>query len=110
MMLGIGKEAAVFLYAGLSGIVIFVGYQILCQVRRLVRHSLLVINLEDIFYWVGVSLYTFRQMYLTTYGSIRWFFILGIVLGISGAFFCRILAKKIFVKCKKILEKYMENR
>lgn len=110
MMLGIGKEAAVFLYAGLSGIVIFTGYRILCQIRRLIRHSELVVNLEDILYWIWVSLYTFRQMYLTTYGKIRWFFVLGNVLGVLWAFGGWVLLKKIYVKCKKILEKYMEKR
>ena len=36
MMLGIGKEAVIFVYAGLSGIVTFSCYQILLLLRKLV--------------------------------------------------------------------------
>lgn len=110
MMLGIGKEAVIFLYAGLSGIVILFSYQILRLLRRFISHHIIVINLEDLFYWIGVSVYLFRQMYMTTYGSIRWFFILGIVCGIGFANFILSLAKKIFGKIKKSLEKKGKSR
>ena len=69
-MLGIGKEAIIFFYAGLSGIVILFSYQILRLMRRLIPHHIVVVNLEDLLYWLGVSVYLFRQMYMTTYGSI----------------------------------------
>ena len=91
MMLGIGKEAVIFLYAGLSGIVTFSCYQILLLLRKLIAHSAAAVSIEDFFYWIGISVYLFRQMYHTTYGSVRWFFILGIVVGNFLAFFCKIL-------------------
>ncbi len=109
-MLGIGKEAVIFLYAGLSGIVILFSYQILRLLRRFISHHIFVINLEDLLYWIGVSAYLFRQMYRTTYGSIRWFFILGIVCGIALANFILSLAKKIYGKIKKSLEKKGKSR
>ncbi len=94
MMLGIGKEAAVFLYAGLSGIVTFSCYQILILFRKLIRHSVAAVNFEDFIFWLGVSMYLFRQMYYTTYGNIRWFFVLGVVLGNFLAFFVKKFVKK----------------
>ena len=94
MMLGIGKEAIIFFYAGLSGIVILFSYQILRLMRRLIPHHIVVVNLEDLLYWLGVSVYLFRQMYMTTFGSIRWFFILGVVCGIVLANFILSIAKK----------------
>lgn len=109
-MLGIGKEAVIFFYAGLSGIVILFSYQILRLLRHLIRHHIVVINLEDFFYWIGVSAYLFRQMYKTTYGSIRWFFVLGVVCGITFANFILFLAKKTYRKIKKSLEKKGKNR
>lgn len=110
MMLGIGKEAIIFLYAGLSGIVVLFSYQILRLFRRLIRHHIIVVNLEDVLYWLGVSVYLFRQMYMTTYGSIRWFFVLGVVCGIILANFVISLVKKMYEKMKKSLERKGKNR
>ena len=109
MMLGIGKEAVIFVYAGLSGIVTFSCYQILLLLRKLVPHSAAAVSTEDFFYWIGISAYLFRQMYHTTYGSVRWFFILGIVVGNFLAFFCKILLKKTLAKWKNNLEKRKKN-
>ena len=109
-MLGIGKEAIIFLYAGLSGIVVLFSYQILRLFRRLIRHHIIVVNLEDVLYWLGVSVYLFRQMYMTTYGSIRWFFVLGVVCGIILANFAISMVKKMYEKMKKSLEKRKKNR
>lgn len=110
MMLGIGKEAAIFLYAVLSGIVTFSSYQILCLFRKLIRHHIAAISIEDFLYWIGISVYLFRQMYHTTYGSVRWFFALGVVSGNFLAYFVEILLKKMIIKCKKILEKTHKSR
>lgn len=110
MMLGIGKEALIFLYAGLSGIVILLCYQFLRLFRRLIAHHIVVVNLEDLIYWLGVSIYLFRQMYRTTYGSIRWFFALGVVCGIIIANFTLSLVKKMCKKIEKSLEKKWKNR
>lgn len=109
-MLGIGKEVMIFLYAGLSGIVVLFSYQILRLLRRLVRHHIIVVNLEDFIYWIGVSIYLFRQMYKTTYGSIRWFFVLGVVCGIILANLLLSLVKKMYGNVKKSLEKKGKNR
>ena len=104
-MLGIGTEAEIFLYAGLSGAVVFLSYGILVCIMKIVPHGL-----EDLIFWLIVSGYLFRQMYETTYGSIRWFFALGVVCGALLTYFAGILAKKIFAGAKKILEKFKKNR
>ena len=36
-------------------------------------HSGWAVSLEDFIYWLAASIYIFRKMYDTTYGSIRWF-------------------------------------
>lgn len=108
-MLGIGKEIAIFFYAGLSGMVVLLSYQILRVLRRLIRHHIIVVNLEDSLFWIGVSIYLFRQMYKTTYGSIRWFFVLGVVCGVITANFILSVGKKIYRKLHKTLEKTSKN-
>ena len=104
-MLGIGIEAMIFLYAGLTGIVIFCSYQILRFFRYLIPHYQIIISIEDFLFWIGISAYVFHQMYYTTYGTIRWFSIIGLLVGaaLSGVLF--IVIKKIYRKTKKHLEK-----
>lgn len=68
------------------------------------------ISLEDIVFWIGASVYIFRKMYDATYGTVRWFFVLGALCGAgAGALIFR-LAGKILVKVKKKLEKYRKTR
>ena len=47
MMLGIGKEASIFLYAVLTGVVTFSAYQILVLFRKLIPHHIAAVNVED---------------------------------------------------------------
>ena len=109
-MLGIGTEAEIFLYAGLSGAVVFLSYRILALVRKIIPHGSPAVGLEDLVFWLAASGYLFRQMYVTTYGSIRWFFVLGVVCGVFLAYSAGILTKKIYVRTKKSLEKFRKNR
>ena len=102
MMLGIETEVVIFFLCGAyGGWYFFCGYQILLLIRRLVRHHPLAVGVEDIGFWLLVSAYVFRQMYCTTYGSIRWFFVLGIAAGLLTAVGVQHLLKRIFRKLKK---------
>ncbi|MCI8293227.1 MAG: hypothetical protein HFH53_06800 [Hespellia sp.] len=104
-MYGIEKEAAIFFCACLSGGIVVFAYEIIKVFRRLIRHSDIAVNIEDFFYWIFMSVYLFDQMYCTTYGVIRWYFVLGVVLGVLAARCAMLYAIKLFGKCKKILEK-----
>ena len=81
MILGIGAEGGIFLYAGLAGMSVLCTYYILICFRKLIRHSDLASGIEDVIFWIAASIYIFRRMYETTYGSIRWFFVLGVLCG-----------------------------
>lgn len=108
-MLGIGREAAIFLYAVLSGMAVMFSYEILRLLRRLVRHPGFLVGLEDFCFFMGVSIYLFRQMYRTTYGTVRWFFTLGVVCGIVLSFLILLCAKRLLQKAKKNLDKSGKN-
>lgn len=71
MILGIGAESGIFLYAGLAGMTVLCAYYILICFRKLIRHGNLAAGIEDVIFWAAVSIYIFRKMYETTYGSIR---------------------------------------
>ena len=110
MILGIGREADVFLYAALSGLSVWAAYGILICFRKIVSHRRIMISLEDIVFWIGASVYIFRKMYDSTYGDSALVFCPGRpVRAGAGALIFR-LAGKILVKVKKKLEKYRKTR
>lgn len=96
----IREELVIFLTAVLTGAVLRLAYRILSCLRQIVRHSIFAVNLEDFIFWASCALYVFVQIYYTSDGEVRWYFVLGIVLGAAFAsFFLRFLkktAKKIY--------------
>ncbi len=75
----IRAEILVFLLVVIAGCVARLSYHCIVCFREIVRHSLLVMGIEDILYWMGAAIYFFVQIYHTSSGSIRWYFILGCV-------------------------------
>ena len=80
-------------------------YLSLRVVRRLVKHSLWVLNFEDMIYWIAMSVYLFVQIYYTSDGIIRWYFTLGVVCGALLMLFFVFLARKIEQKIYVLTQK-----
>ena len=80
-MVGIKKEMVVFFQALLSGNVVFWTYALLRILRKLIKHNLFFVSLEDFFFWISTAIYLFICLYNTSNGSLRWHFILGVVVG-----------------------------
>lgn len=110
MISGIGNEAGIFLYAVLSGAAVLLGYNVLRCVRKIVPHSTAAAGLEDLVFWIGASMWTFRRIYVMMQGRIRWYFIAGMLLGAAGSGMILRLVGKVCAKIKKRLEKKRENR
>ena len=81
-MPAIREEMVVFLVAVVSGAVVRLTYQCIRCFRRIVAHRLAAIGAEDMIFWMGSAVYMFVQIYHTSDGSIRWYFLLGVVLGV----------------------------
>ena len=73
----------VFLAAVVSGAIVRLVYQCIRCFRRIVSHTLAAIGAEDLIFWLGSAVYMFVQIYHTSDGSIRWYFILGVGLGVA---------------------------
>ena len=71
----------VFLAAVVSGAIVRLVYQCIRCFRRIVSHTLAAIGAEDLIFWLGSAVYMFVQIYHTSDGSIRWYFVLGVALG-----------------------------
>lgn len=102
-MLGIGNEVSIFLSACLAGNLVCLIYCAIRLFRRIIRHTLFWISVEDLIFWVAVGLYLFTEMYRTCSGNIRWYFVLGVLLGgISTLWLVQ--------KCKKVIDKLRKTR
>lgn len=99
-MLELRGELIVFLVAVLTGGAVRLAYRCITCFRQLIKHSLIVIGIEDTIFWIASALYVFVQIYYTSSGSIRWYFILGIVL---GALICSFILRKLKKSDKKDL-------
>lgn len=95
----------IFLTALLTGAALRLAYRCLGVLREWIPHRPVVVEVEDLFYWIGVSIYLFVQIYHTSDGSIRWYFVLGVVLGavfMSLIFFwAKKMHKKIYTRRHK---------
>lgn len=112
-MTGIQEEFMVFLAAVLSGGIIRLVYRCISCFRQIVRHNLTVIGIEDLIFWIGTAVYVFVQIYHTSDGSVRWHFILGVVV---GAFFMtgflrqeEKVYKKIYTYWERICSKRLDS-
>ena len=85
-------------------------YEILIFLRKMIIHNNLVKGIEDLFYWIFMSAYIFSQIYATTYGSIRWYFLLGLVFGVAIIQKLISSGEKIHKKTRKNLEIIRKNR
>lgn len=65
----------------LTGIAVISMYDVIRIFRRIVKHGVLAIGIEDLIYWVGCSFFVFHIIYIRNDGVIRGFAILAIVLG-----------------------------
>lgn len=98
-MLGIKEEILAFLTAILSGGIVRIWYQCLICFRYIFKHNRIAIEIEDFLFWIVTGIYLFVQIYHTSGGSVRWYFVPGIVL---GAGISTVLSRKIEKNLKKI--------
>ena len=77
----VNLEVRFFLTSVMWGAILFVLYDLLRIIRRVIKHSEVIVAIQDILYWVISSVLIFRMMYQLNYGIIRGFSVLGITIG-----------------------------
>ena len=100
-MSGLGVEADAFLRAFFSGMFLCGVYEVLRLFRRIIRHHLLSFP-PKIFCLAVLRIHLFGEIFQTSSGEIRWYFIAGTVAG-AVAFFA--VLSKTGKFCGKIFEK-----
>ncbi len=73
----------VYFFAGSigMGILITFVYDFILIVRRVVKHSLFFISLEDFLFWTACAIGVFYMLYEENNGILRWFAVLGAAFG-----------------------------
>lgn len=98
--MGLRKELFIFLMAILSGAIVRLAYQCISSLRIVIRHTHWAVELEDLAYWTGTAIFLFVQIYYTSSGSVRWYFILGVGIGVGIMSFLIVAVQK---ACRKIV-------
>ncbi|WP_099469578.1 spore cortex biosynthesis protein YabQ [Konateibacter massiliensis] len=90
----------------LTGVAVISMYDVLRIFRRIVKHGVFAVGLEDFLYWVGSGFFVFHIIYIRNDGVIRGFAILAIVLGmlLYNVTVSRLIVKYISLVLKTILD------
>lgn len=75
------NEVMFLFHSFLLGIVITAVYDIFLILRRLISHSLFLISLEDLVFWIACAIGVFYMLYEENNGILRWFAVFGATMG-----------------------------
>ena len=90
---------AIFCVAFLDGMIVALVYWTIRVFRRMIRHNLLWISVEDGLFWILTGIYLFSEIYRVCQGMIRWYFVMSVCCG--GILVCIIM--------QKLEKKYVDN-
>lgn len=88
-----------------TGMVVCIVYKCLSLFQLLHKKQKWLINLEDTAYWLWFSVYNFVRIFQATSGVIRWYIIVGVVLGVWSTHNIWYAAKKVVINSAKKLAK-----
>ncbi len=75
------RQAQLFVHAVLTGAALLFVYDLLRMIRRIVRHRVIGIALQDMLFWMFCALWLFAFMYRQNDGIIRGFLVFGAFCG-----------------------------
>lgn len=75
------QELTFFTHSVLMGLAITFVYDWIRVFRRLFRHGVILMSVEDLLFWFACGLAVFYMLYKENDGTLRWFAVLGATLG-----------------------------
>lgn len=78
---GITIELQFFMISILWGIIILFAYDQFRILRRIIRHNILFVTIEDLLFWILASVFIFAMIYEKNSGTIRGFSAMGMGIG-----------------------------
>lgn len=99
------SENQFLLHALLMGVFITFVYDLLRILRRVIPHGSFFVSLEDMFFWIYCAAEVFLMMYHEGNGTLRWFAVLGALVGmlLYKKLFSELLVKYVSMLLKKVL-------
>lgn len=76
------RQTYMFLMACLSGLLSGFIFDVFRVKRKLVRTPDFLVNIEDILYWLIISIVLFSLMYYSNEGELRSYILLGLIIGV----------------------------
>ncbi|RCX17869.1 spore cortex biosynthesis protein YabQ [Anaerobacterium chartisolvens] len=109
MTISVSSQAHIFLCAVVGGMIIGFIYDIFRIKRRTVRTRIIATNMEDLVYWLIVTLVMFIIVYYSNDGEIRGYIFAGTILGVTlyVVALSRIVMK-LFLTAIKIISKILK--
>lgn len=102
--MGISEELYILWSAVWTGCVICGVHEALCLLRRIIKHTDRMVGVEDFLFWVGTTVFVFQKVFEVNNGSWRWYFALGIVVGVWAVHTIWSGLEKVVRKLKKSLK------
>lgn len=99
------NESIFWGYCFLTGIAITVVYDLFRIARNVIRHPYVIVAVEDIVFWIFVSVTLFLLLYHMNNGSLRWFAVFGLFVGMI--FYKKILGDILVIFMSTILERIL---
>ena len=81
MILSMYSQFLIFVLTIVLGFLTGLLYDFFRITRKIFNHPNFLIQIQDIIYWVLVTFFTFKLIIIKNRGEIRWFLILGLVIG-----------------------------
>ena len=75
------QEVTFFVHSVIMGVAITFVYDWLLILRRLIKHDIIGISVEDLIFWFACGIGVFYMLYRENNGILRWFAILGAIIG-----------------------------
>ncbi len=75
------NESVFWLSCFLTGIGITMVYDVLLIMRRVINHNNFFVAIEDVVFWMFVSVVLFLLLYHMNNGTVRWFAVFGLLVG-----------------------------
>lgn len=100
------KEVQLLFLSILFGIGILLYYDCFRVIRMLVVHKNCFVAMEDLFFWITISVTMFSMFYYYNNGEIRFYCILGMGIGMIAYSIC---LSEFFIKGNKILFEFLKK-
>jgi spore cortex biosynthesis protein YabQ len=106
MILSMPEQAWLFLTTVVVGVVVGLFYDFFRVLRKTAPHGYLAVQLEDLFFWLAVTVLVFYYMLHRNYGEIRFFSLLGMGVGVVLYF---VTVSRFIVKISVAIVEYLKK-